>query len=221
MAQSKFHHEEIYRGEDLVHKLSAFQLVVCGGGAIGSNLVDNLTRQGFTRVRVIDMDRVEAHNIGTQIFEEADIGALKVNAIQNHVFRRVHTEIEVIGKELTANNVKKFLKGADLVIDAFDNSASRKLVHNYCRGCVPCLAAGLWEDYGETVWNEYYKVPLDGVGDICNYPLARNIITLTVAVASEEIIDFCLSPKPRKKNWSITLKDLTVKEMSLSLWNEV
>lgn len=60
---SKFHHEEIYRGKDLISKLGKYKITVCGVGALGSNLVDNLARQGFSNFKVIDMDRVESHNV--------------------------------------------------------------------------------------------------------------------------------------------------------------
>jgi molybdopterin/thiamine biosynthesis adenylyltransferase len=213
MANSKFHHEEIYRGGDLVEKLARFQLVICGDGAIGSNLTDNLARQGFSRIRLIDMDRVDTHNINTQIFEEGDVGALKVNATQNRTFRTVGVEIEVVSKELKANNAKKLLKGADLVIDGFDNFDSRLLVQKQCRAAkTPCLHAGLNADYGEVVWDEEYTVPkASKEGDVCDYPLARNIAMLVVIIATEEILDFCLADKPRKLSWSASLKDFCIR----------
>ena len=215
MSQSKFHHEEIYRGKDLVKKLSSYSITVCGAGALGSNLVDNMVRQGFANIKVIDKDRVEQHNISTQIYAEGDIGALKVAALQNRMFAVAGTEIETIDKELTGANVKKFLKGSSLVIDAFDNSASRRLIQDECRRAkLPCLHAGLSADYGEVVWDEDYRVPKDAEGDVCDYPLARNLILLVISVASEQILDFCLSKKPQKVNKSITLRDFAIKMYS-------
>ena len=54
MAAGKFHHEQIYRGADVLAKLSALRVVLCGAGAVGSNLADNLVRQGLGNLRVID-----------------------------------------------------------------------------------------------------------------------------------------------------------------------
>lgn len=171
-----------------------------------------LVRQGFSKIKAIDMDRVDTHNLNTQTFEEADIGKLKVAACQNRAFRSVGVEIETISQELTGDNVKKVLKGADLVIDAFDNTKSRQLVQNHCRTeKLVCLHAGLSADYGEVVWDEFYCVPQDGGKDICDYPLARNLVMLVVAITCEEIVDFCLEKKPRRKNWGITLKDLAIR----------
>ena len=46
-------------------------------------------------------------------------------------------------------------KDAQLVIDTFDNSASRRLLQNHCRAHgLACLHAGLFADYGEVIWDE-------------------------------------------------------------------
>jgi molybdopterin/thiamine biosynthesis adenylyltransferase len=215
MANSKFHHEEIYRGKDLVKNLQSHRLLVCGAGALGSNLVDSLARMGFANLKVIDKDRVEVHNINTQVYGDMDVGALKADALKNRIFRHVGTEIEAVSKELTTANARSLLKGATLVVDAFDNTASRQLVQDECRARnVPCLHAGLYEDYGEVVWDQRYVVPgQPAAGDVCDYPLARNIALLVVVVSAEEILDFCLAEKPRMQSWSITLKDLAIKPM--------
>jgi molybdopterin/thiamine biosynthesis adenylyltransferase len=213
VANSKFHHEEIYRGKQLTQKLNFHHLTVCGVGALGSNLVDNLSRQGFPNFKVIDMDRVETHNLNVQIWNEADIGALKVEALKNKIFRNIGAEVEAVNKELTGSNVKQLLKGSTLVVDMFDNNKARQFVQNEVRERkFPCLHVGLYEDYGEVVWDASYKVPKDQTeGDVCDYPLARNIAMLAVIVASEEILNFCLADKPRKANWTITLKDLAIR----------
>lgn len=210
MSNNKFHHEQIYRGD--LTPLTKKKITVCGCGAIGSNLIDMLVRQGFTQIRAIDKDRVEVHNLNTQTFDMADVGSMKVNAVRNKAFRAVETEVEIVSQELTQANVKKHLKGSDLVIDAFDNTASRQLLQTHCRAeKLNCLHAGLAADYAEVVWDEVYRVPQDGGEDICDYPLARNLVLMVVAMACEEIVDFCLKTKSRRQSWSITLKDLAVR----------
>ena len=133
MANSKFHHEEIYRGKNLTEKLSKHSLTVCGAGALGSNLIDNLTRQGFKNIKVIDFDRVEMHNLNTQVYADADVGALKVDALKNKVFRNIGTEIEAVSKELNASNAKQFLKKSTLVVDCFDNNKARQCIQDEVR----------------------------------------------------------------------------------------
>jgi len=201
----------LYRGQDLVKKLGNKLIVVCGGGALGSNLIENLARQGFSNLRVIDMDRVEEHNLNTQTFDVSDIGAKKTAAIQNRIYRAVGVDVDAVDKEMTSGNIKKFLKGAGLVVDVFDNTKSRQMIQDYVRkNDIPCLHAGVNADYGEVVWDDRYTVPnANQEGDVCDYPLARNLSMFIVMITSEEIINFCMGEGVRASH-SFTLKDLKI-----------
>jgi molybdopterin/thiamine biosynthesis adenylyltransferase len=205
----KFHHEQLYRGEEMLARLAALRVTLCGAGAVGSNLADNLVRQGLAHLRAIDHDRVEEHNVSTQLYGEAEVGTWKVEALRNRLFRATGVEIEPVRKELTAQNVRQLLKDSSLVIDAFDNSASRQLVHEHCRVAqMPCLHVGLHADYCEVIWDERYRVPRDVLGNVCDYPLARNVVLLSVVVASEAVMRFAAAGT--RANWSATLGDLAI-----------
>jgi len=214
MTHNLFLHEEKYRTKDLTKMLSECTLAVCGVGALGSNLVNTLVRQGFSKIKVCDMDRVEVHNINTQVYDLSDCGSLKVDALNFKTFKAAEIELDTFNKELTSTNIDRFLRKANLVVDTFDNSKSRRIVQECCRkNDILCIHAGLYEDYGEVIWDKQYKVPKDiGGEDVCEYPLARNLISLVVTVLAEEIVCFCLN-QPRYKNWSITLKDLAIREI--------
>ncbi len=206
----RFHHEQLYRGADALARLAAAHVTLCGAGALGSHLADNLARQGVGRLRVIDKDRVEERNVGTQLYGQTDVGAWKVAVLRNRLFRAAGLETEAINKELTEKNARNLLKGGGLVVDAFDNSASRRLVQEQCRSLgLVCLHIGLHADYAEVVWDEHYRVPPDVSGDICDYPLARNLVLLAVAVGSEVLVRFVLAG--RKEDWSVTLGDFAVR----------
>jgi len=95
-------------------------------------------------------------------------------------------EIEAHRKDLTDRTAKSLLQDGGLVIDTFDNSASRRSVQQQCRALqLPCLHVGLFADYAEVMWDERYRVPQNVGVDVCDYPLARNLVLLAVAVASE------------------------------------
>ncbi len=208
----KFHHEAIYRGNDQLAKLADQRLTLCGAGALGSNLADNLARQGFRHLRVIDRDRVEEHNVGTQLYGESDVGAWKVEVLRQRLFRATGVEIEAHRKELGERTARALLNKGGLVIDTFDNSLSRRLVQEHCRSLeLPCLHVGLYADYGEVIWDEQYRVPRDVAGDVCDYPLARNLVLLVVAVASEVLVRFTLSGA--RQNLSVTLGDLAIRPL--------
>jgi molybdopterin/thiamine biosynthesis adenylyltransferase len=210
--QDAFHHEEIYRGADAIQRLGQFRLVVCGAGAVGSNLVSNLARQGVRQIAVIDDDRVEAHNVGTQMYGESDVGAFKAEVLQSEIFRAVGVEIEAVRKRLDERNAARLLQGAALVVDGFDNHASRALVTEHCRAAgIPCLHVGLNADYAEVLWNEDYRVPGDVAqagANVCDYPLARNLIQFAVALASEAVVQFILTGE--RRNYSFTLRDMKI-----------
>ncbi len=210
----KFHHEQLYRGDGFA-KLAAARVTLCGAGALGSHLADNLARQGFGPLRVIDRDRVEEHNVSTQLYGEAEVGAWKAEALRNRLFRATGAEIEAVTKELAERNARALLKGAGIVLDTFDNSASRRLVQEQCRALgLPCLHVGLFADYAEVIWDEHYRVPNDVVaGDVCDYPLARNLVLLAVAVASEALVRFVLDGA--RQNWTVTLADFAVRPLEV------
>lgn len=177
--------------------------------------METLARQGFPNFKVIDKDRVDTHNVNTQIYGLRDVGALKVDALKNRMFQNVGVEIEAVNKELNAGNAKTLLKGASLVVDVFDNSASRKLVQDECRAKkIPCIHAGLFADYGEVIWDDTYRVPKDSDQDVCDYPLARNLVMFVTHILAEEILDFSFAKKPRIGRWSFTLKDLAARTLN-------
>jgi hypothetical protein len=208
----KFHHERLYRGPEALPQLAATRLVLCGAGALGSHLADNLARQGLGLSRVIDRDRVEEHNVSTQLYGESEVGVWKVEALRARLFRAVGVEVDAVSKELTERGAGSLLKGASLVIDTFDNSASRRLVQAACRRlALPCLHVGLFAGYAEVVWDEAYHVPADVTGDVCDYPLARNLVMLAVAVASEAVVRFVLDGE--RGHWSLTLRDFAVRPL--------
>ncbi len=205
-----FLHESLYRGAEAMQKLAERRLVLCGAGALGSLLADNLVRQGLRRLTAIDFDRVEEHNVGTQLYRREDVGAYKVEVLRAHCFRAAGVEIEAVDRRLDEQNVHKLLRKAEVVVDALDNSASRKIISEYCRGkALPCLHLGMNAGYGEVLWNETYRVPADTAqSNSCEVPLARDLILLVVAAGSEALLHYWL--KGARENFSVTLEDLRI-----------
>src|SRR5262245_51675328 len=110
----KFHHEAIYRGADQIAKLAEQRLTICGAGALGSHLADNLARQGFKQLRVIDRDRIEEHNVGTQLYGESDVGAWKVEVLRQRRFRATGVETDAQRKEITARTARHLFQAGGL-----------------------------------------------------------------------------------------------------------
>lgn len=130
------------------------------------------------------------------------------------MYRAIGIKVEAETKELTAANAAPLFKDSRLSVDVFDNSTSRQVVKDYAdRTGTPCLHAGLSADYAEVIWNEVYRVPSDVNDDVCDYPLARNLVMLTVAVVCEAIVSFVATGEQRY--FTITLKDLSIQSLNL------
>jgi molybdopterin/thiamine biosynthesis adenylyltransferase len=203
-------HEEKYRGDGLLKKMAEQEFVVCGAGALGSNIVENMARQGFKKFTVIDFDRVDDHNRHTQAYDRRDVGQLKVTALKSRIFNIMGLTITDVAKKLEESNLKKHLKKDSIIIDGFDNSESRGLVTKYCmENNILCLHAGLYKDYAEIKWNPVYRVPAPVKGlDVCEYPLARNIVMMASIVVIETLIAYMEFGV--FNNFAITLKDMTI-----------
>jgi molybdopterin/thiamine biosynthesis adenylyltransferase len=201
-------HEQLYRSHEVMRKLREQRVTVCGAGALGANITETLARMGFQSLRVIDCDRVEERNLSTQPFYRTDAGAQKARILSNSLYRALGVQVEARAEELTKKNARKLLAG--LVVDAFDNSRSREAVKTASLEMnLPCLHVGLASGYAEVIWNECYRVPSAAQDDVCDYPLARNLVTLTVSVACEVIAAFV--SEERRESYTITLKDFAVR----------
>lgn len=205
-----FIHEKEYRGDQLLKKIADTNLFFCGAGAVGSNLVDSMVRQGFSKITALDFDRVTDHNRGTQIWGRRDVGQLKTSALKTIIFNSMGVTITDISRKLDSSNISKYIKKDYLVIDGFDNPESRALVTEHCKKLgIECLHVGLAEDCAEVTWNNIYKIPKATKGlDVCEYPLARNIVMLAVVVGVESVIRFL--DTGAQESYFITLGDLKI-----------
>ena len=195
-------------------QIKGFPVTVCGAGALGANITENLARSGAGSLVVIDRDRIEERNLSTQPYYKSDVGAYKAKILTNTLYRALGVTIDGRSKELTAANAPQLLRGTSLVIDTFDNSVARQAVKDYCKEAqLPCLHVGIARDYAEVMWNDIYRVPSPANDDVCDYPLARNLVMLTVAVACEVVITFVASGQ--QQSFTVTLGDFAVKPFEL------
>jgi molybdopterin/thiamine biosynthesis adenylyltransferase len=207
---SIFFHEQLYRTQPAMAKLRDFPVTICGAGALGANITENLARAGLAQLKIIDRDRIEERNLSTQPYYRSDIGAFKAKIMANSLYRALGVKIEAQPKELTEENASQLIGKSSLVIDTFDNSIARNVIKNYCnQASIPCLHIGLASEYAEIIWNEFYRVPSPANDDICDYPLARNLVIFTTAVACEVIIKYITTGT--QQNFTITLEDFAVK----------
>ncbi len=191
------------------------RMVVCGAGTLGGTLVEHLARLGGHDLACIDHDTVEPRNLANQPYFARDVGRPKVKALTDLVYRITGGRLHGIEQRLTESNVDRLLAGFGLVVDAFDNRASRVLVKEWCRArAVPCLHVGLSRDgYAEILWNEFYRVPPDVAGDACQAPASRTLSLVAVAAAAEAVTAFLADG--RRRAFTVTAADLHIGELKM------
>lgn len=188
-------------------------ITVCGAGTVGANLLENLARMQLGPLKVVDCDRVEARNLRNQPYTSLQLQQPKPAALAETLFYASGLQLETEERRLRPDNAGSLLRGSRLVVDGFDNAASRAAVQECCRRLeLPCLHVGLSRDgYGEVLWDERYQVPGDQDGLPACQEIARNQALLVVAVATEAVRSFLA--EGRRRSFAVTLGDLAVTEM--------
>ncbi|MDQ2715757.1 MAG: ThiF family adenylyltransferase [Chloroflexota bacterium] len=205
---SPFFHEERHAS---LAPFAGQRITICGAGTLGGNLAETLARMGFTRLTLIDKDRVEMRNLSTQPYSRAEVGAPKARALANMLYRAVQAKLEPVVVELTSANSESLLRESALVIDAFDNHAARQAVSDTARALqLPCLHIGFSPDglYGSGIWEPHYIVPQAVPGDPCDYPLTRPLALMLTALAARAICD--LFSKGQRHDFELTWHDLKI-----------
>ncbi|MFC1945726.1 ThiF family adenylyltransferase [Chloroflexota bacterium] len=115
-------------------KLLGSYAVVIGCGALGCNIASFLVRAGVGKVRIVDRDFPETHNLQRQtLFDEEDIraGLSKAVAAQRHLNKINSTiKIEGIVADFNFSNAEDLCHGADVILDGLDNADTRFLLND-------------------------------------------------------------------------------------------
>ncbi|WP_319526296.1 HesA/MoeB/ThiF family protein [uncultured Desulfosarcina sp.] len=112
--------------EDQIRLLKAHVCIV-GLGGLGGLVTESLARMGVGRLKLVDGDGFEPHNLNRQLLSTiGTIGASKAEAAARRV-AAIHPGIEAaaVGQALSPSNALGILSGCDLAVDCLDNIPSR------------------------------------------------------------------------------------------------
>jgi len=143
-------------GKEGQKKLSRSYVVVVGCGGLGTVIATCLVRAGVGRVRIIDRDFIEYHNLQRQVlFDEEDIRneLPKAIAAERHL-KKVNSSVEVEGivADVNFTNIERFVTGADLILDGLDNLETRLLINDTClKHKIPWVYGGAVAAIGMTM----------------------------------------------------------------------
>jgi len=115
-------------------RLLGARVLLIGAGALGNEVLKNLSLLGVGHVAVVDMDRVEQSNLSRSVlFRESDEGQFKAEAAARAA-RLLYPEIDVralVGNVLGDVGLGWF-RWADVVVGALDNREARVFVNASC-----------------------------------------------------------------------------------------
>ncbi len=121
-------------GKEGQTRLGNSYVVIIGCGALGTIIATTLVRAGVGKIKIIDRDFIEYHNLQRQvIFDEDDIrnGLPKAIAAERHL-KKVNSAVEVEGivADVNYTNIERLISGADLILDGLDNFETRFLIND-------------------------------------------------------------------------------------------
>jgi hypothetical protein len=134
------------------------RVVFCGVGALGSTTV-MLCRSLGVDLALVDGDRVESKNLPAQAFVKASVGKNKAEALKLQLGTFHGVKAEAFPVRMVAANVEALCSNAGLLVDCFDNAASRELLQGWARQRgVPLVHAALSGDgtFGLVRWTERF-----------------------------------------------------------------
>ncbi len=143
-------------GEEGQKRLGNSCVVVIGCGALGTIISTSLVRAGVGKVRIIDRDFIEYHNLQRQVlFDEDDIqkGLPKAIAAEQHL-KKVNSSVEVEGivADVNYTNIERLISGADLILDGLDNFEARFLINDASlKHKIPWVYGGAISSLGMTM----------------------------------------------------------------------
>jgi len=205
-----FQHELLYRGPDAAARIQSTRIVIGGCGALGANIAILLWRAGIRSADLIDNQRIDAQNIGTQPWESRDIGSRKTDALAVILHRIAgHGDIRTYCKDMEhVRGIGAAPKQIAVALDCFDNAAARgAFILNVS---LPMIHVGMGNGIAEVKWEGRYTIPTDAevVDGVCEYPLANTLVATTAALAAEAVLRYVSGSE--RMNADLTFNDMRI-----------
>ena len=145
--------------------ISTKKVLIIAAGSVGSVVAVELAKAGIRHFILWDYDRLEVANISRHAAGLSDVGRYKVNVVAEKILNITpFAKVKKINGKVDWDNideVREYIKEADLVFCSPDNRECRFIVNRNCvEENTPCIFAGLSE--------KAYK------GQIINFDPSRN-----------------------------------------------
>jgi molybdopterin/thiamine biosynthesis adenylyltransferase len=136
-------------GIDTMKLITKNQIVtIVGVGGLGSIVAENLVRNGFSSINLIDHDVVEKSNLNRIVgafFDDAQNQTYKVLAIEKHL-KKITPDVKIksLPNDVYDSEIEKVIAISDWVFVATDNHSSRFKAQELCfKYFVPLISVGV------------------------------------------------------------------------------
>lgn len=135
-------------GEKQQASMIRLTIGVVGLGSVGSQVCEQLARSGFTRLVLIDHDRVEEHNLDrlTGAFPE-NLGELKVDVAARNALRSstaMHVNVKRVPHKITSSEGYRAALDCDVLFSCVDRpQPRRRLDHLAYAHLIPVIDGGI------------------------------------------------------------------------------
>lgn len=139
---SRYFYQESIFGKEIQKKLEKLNIFIVGAGAVGCELLKNLSMMGISsgrgKITITDGDSIELSNLNRQfLFSEEDV-TLPKSKIACKNIREMNPNVNVFDLQLIVNDKtlgvfnKEFWDFQDFVFSAVDNIDARKYIDKKC-----------------------------------------------------------------------------------------
>lgn len=126
--EARYSRNRIYLTEQEQEAIKNFPILI-GGSGIGSIIAECGLRLGFENITIVDGDDVELSNLNRQNYTEADIEFSKTEAITKRLKAiNKHAKIKYHNSFITSDNVREFIDGHRVAINALDFTSDIPLI---------------------------------------------------------------------------------------------
>lgn len=126
-----FNRTALLTGRETLEKFGNCRVIIFGVGGVGSWAAETLVRSGFSRLTIVDADRVAASNINRQLpATSTTVGEVKVDVMRRRLLDiNPDAHIEAVHAFYNSDTCADYpLTDYDVVIDAIDSLADKALL---------------------------------------------------------------------------------------------
>ena len=115
-------------------KLLSAKVFCVGLGGLGSPIALYLAAAGIGTLGIADSDNVDISNLQRQVLHYTDdVGRPKTSSAYEKL-KKLNPDINIVeySEIIDKNNIRKIIKGYDIVLDGSDNFSTRYLINDAC-----------------------------------------------------------------------------------------